>query len=239
MKVLVVDDNPLTAMVIAGALKSHNFDAVVAYSGIDALEFLAQHPEVQLIVVDVMMPEMTGYELVGKLREEPYWKDVPVVVCTALANVETVDRIASLGCRHYVLKPVTEEQLLLKVRQALETGTPILEHEDRTLEKVGMDAATYERTVVAFATMLDSRIQELGDLLGSYKSGGISLEITDVKEGAVLLGAKRLSKLLAHFPRVGEPGKTSPAKSDWMVLLREMKALRQTLEPRNMIQFSI
>ena len=140
MKVLVVDDNPLTAMVIAEALKSHNFDAVVAYSGIDALEFLAQHPEVQLIVVDVMMPEMTGYELVGKLREEPYWKDVPVVVCTALANVETVDRIASLGCRHYVLKPVTEEQLLLKVRQALETGPPILEHEDRTLEKVGMDA---------------------------------------------------------------------------------------------------
>ena len=93
--------------------------------------------------------------------------------------------------------------------------------------------------MVAFATMLDSRIQELDDLLRSYKSGGISLEITDVKEGAVLLEAKRLSKLLAHFPRVGELGKTEPAKSDWMVLLREMKALRQTLEPRNMIQFSI
>lgn len=238
MKVLVLDDNPLTAMVLAGTLRSHNFDVAVVYRAMEGLQYLAENPEIQLILVDLMMPEMDGFEFVSKLKEEPYWRDVPVVMCTALASMEAVSRSASLGCRFYVLKPVTEEQLMLKVWQALESTIPILEHRDSTIERVGMDSDTYEHTLGTFAIILDGQIKKLEGAV-SPDVETMAIDFSEVIEGAQLLGAKRLSRLLDKFLKVSKPDVTDLARTDWALISQEMVSLRRALAPSNITTFSV
>ena len=238
MKILIVDDNPLTATVMAGVLRSYNFDVIVAYRGLQGLEYLAENPQVQLIVVDIMMPEMTGFEFISNLREEPSWRDTPVVVCTALSDPETVRKISSLGCRSYVLKPVTEDELILKVRQALDTKALVLEHQDVAMERVGMDLETYEQTVRTFAIMLDAKARTLEGLLRADVED-VSLDLGEVFEGAKLLGARRLSGLLDRFATLSHPNMPGPIRADWALLLQEVKSLRRALAPSSTFKFTI
>ena len=238
MKALIVDDNPLTAMVMAETLRSHNFDVVVTYRGVQGLEYLAENPHVQVIIVDIMMPEMDGFEFVSKLREEPAWKDTPVVVCTTLADVEAVRKSAALGCRFYVLKPVTEEQLMLKIRQALSSASLILEHKDETMERVGMDSQTYQQTVNTFASILDSKVKKLEGLIAADVES-ISMDLSDVVEGSQLLGAEQLSGLLDSVSESSDVNISEPTRDEWIMILREMRALRRALTPSNATTFSV
>ena len=225
-------------MVISKTLRSYNYDPVVAYRGMSGLEHLAENPQIQLIVVDLLMPEMDGFEFIGKLREEPEWRNTPVIVCTAVATKDSVARSASLGCRSYLLKPVTEEQLMLKVRQALDTSMPILEHKDATMERLGVALDSYEETIAAFATMLDAKIRSLeGMIRGDVEE--ISMDLADVREGALLLGGKRLMGTLGESPWSSESDIAAPTRADWELLLREMRSLRRALAPSNVIRFTV
>lgn len=238
MKVLVVDDNPLTATVVAGVLRSYNFDVIVAYRGLQGLEYLAENPQVQLIIVDIMMPEMDGFEFITKLREEPAWQDTPVIICTALADKQTVSRISALGCKHYVLKPVTEEELVQKVWKALETSSVILDHRDVVMERVGIDAATYDQTIRTFSQILDQKIKSLEDwILADVQN--ISLDIRELVEGAILIGARRLSAVLEDMTAIEGIDIPSPSRSEWALLLREIKALRRAMSPSSTLKFEI
>ena len=119
MSVLVVEDDPVTMKILDLNLRKHGIKTILKETGSEALDYLSSNQDVELVVLDIMMPEMDGLEVVSKMREKSELKDIPVIMCTALSDTETVRKAASLGVVDYVVKPVNAGVLLEKVRKAL------------------------------------------------------------------------------------------------------------------------
>ncbi|OYV01356.1 MAG: two-component system response regulator [Burkholderiales bacterium PBB5] len=117
--VLVVDDNPENLTVIGELLQpAHSVRA--ANGGARALKLAALAPQPDLILLDVMMPEMDGYEVLQRLRAEPQTADIPVVFLTALNSSADEERGLLLGAADYITKPIRPPILLARVRAQLE-----------------------------------------------------------------------------------------------------------------------
>ncbi len=117
-RIMVIDDEPKIRTFIKEALELREYDVLAAASGPDALEQLKTQ-KVDLILMDLVMPVMDGYEVYHLLRENPETKDIPVIIVTAKG--ERKDRQLGLDGAHYnyVTKPFQLEDLLAKVREVL------------------------------------------------------------------------------------------------------------------------
>jgi CheY-like chemotaxis protein len=114
-KVLVVEDNRELALVLRRQLESDGYQVVLAGSGEDAL-WLAREEQPQLITLDIMLPDVDGFDVLERLKAHPSTAAIPVVVVSVLAERE---RGYSMGAVDYVVKPFSEKKLLEAVRQAL------------------------------------------------------------------------------------------------------------------------
>jgi CheY-like chemotaxis protein len=110
--VLIVDDDVRNVFALTSALERHGMTVLYADNGADGLRLLAEHPEVRVVLMDAMMPELDGYETTRRMRAGPAGADVPILFLTAKAMPE--DRRASLasGASDYITKPVDLEALL-------------------------------------------------------------------------------------------------------------------------------
>ncbi|MBN1583192.1 MAG: response regulator [Anaerolineae bacterium] len=115
MKAFLVDDNPIALTMLSNALQDAGYETVVSDNGIEALERIPiERPDV--IILDVMMPEMNGFETAQRLRERPATARIPILLLTARDQVE--DRIKGFdsGADDYVIKPITPPELIARVR---------------------------------------------------------------------------------------------------------------------------
>jgi signal transduction histidine kinase/CheY-like chemotaxis protein len=111
-KVLLVDDDVRNLFALASALESRGLEIVFAENGREGIEALKQHPEVDLVLMDLMMPEMDGYEAMRALREMQQFKSLPIIALTAKAMKGDREESISAGASDYITKPVDIEQLL-------------------------------------------------------------------------------------------------------------------------------
>ncbi|MBL1176964.1 response regulator [Pantanalinema sp. GBBB05] len=126
--ILVVDDNPTNLDVLSETLINHRFQVAVAIDGETALEQVAFHrPE--LILLDIMMPGIDGFETCRRLKQDPLTQDIPVIFMTALSDMENKVKGFSLGAVDYITKPFQQEEVLARVQIHLE-----LRHLTQTLE---------------------------------------------------------------------------------------------------------
>jgi CheY-like chemotaxis protein len=113
-KVLLVDDSA-TALMIEQMLLSRKYDIVVARDGREAVEkAVAERPD--LILMDVMMPNMNGLEATRAIRGLPEIKDIPIIIVTTRGENENVEAGFASGCNDYVTKPINGLELLTKFR---------------------------------------------------------------------------------------------------------------------------
>ena len=116
--VLVVDDNPDSLRIVESILKGSGYDVVAATSGQEALDAIdAKQPAV--ILLDVMMPGMSGLEVLEKLRAQPKNGRIPVILLTAKTQDEDVISGYRYGADYYIPKPFTSKQLLYGIRLVL------------------------------------------------------------------------------------------------------------------------
>jgi CheY-like chemotaxis protein len=231
MSILIVEDNAISAKVLEFNLQKNAYQTVVAQSAKEALEHLTAEHQVRLIIADIMMPEMDGLELLSKIKEQPEWKDIPVIMCSSLADMETVKEAVRAGCRHYLIKPVKKEQLLAKVREALDNEKPILDEKREMISQFGLDEKTHDELTRIFASMLDDRIGWLEKRIEGKTEGAKSLDLLDLLENAVYFGAERLRSLLEEFTAKTGRGDDKIIDSEYRLLLRELKVLKDALFP--------
>jgi CheY-like chemotaxis protein len=115
-KIMVVDDDVRNIFSITKALEAYSVKVLSATDGKEALEQLEKNPEIDLILMDMMMPEMDGYEATAEIRKIQKFRNLPVIAVTAKAMSGDRERCISAGASDYVTKPVDIDQLLSLLR---------------------------------------------------------------------------------------------------------------------------
>jgi len=117
-KILIVDDEEKNLKLLGLILQSHNYDFETAKNGREALEKTKEYSP-DMIFLDVMMPEMDGYEACRRLREDPATKFIPVVMVTALGNQESRNKGLEAGANDFLTKPVDKTEVLIRAKNLL------------------------------------------------------------------------------------------------------------------------
>lgn len=122
-KILLVDDEPDIVEFLEYNLIQEGFDVIKAYDGMEAIEKLSENPD--LIILDVLMPKLDGYQTCKKIRENDQFKDTPVLFLTA--KTSEVDEITglNLGADDYVQKPISPKKLVARVKSNLRRITTL------------------------------------------------------------------------------------------------------------------
>ncbi len=166
-RVLVVDDIPANVKLLEARLSAEYFDVATAYSGAEALT-VAERAECDIILLDVMMPDMDGFEVCKKLKSNPATHHIPVVMVTALDQPS--DRIKGLeaGADDFLTKPVTDVALVSRVRSLarLKMVTDELRMRALTSKEIGIQSP--ERDAIA-ETGRNGRILVVDDRQASYE----------------------------------------------------------------------
>ncbi|MFE2632596.1 response regulator, partial [Streptomyces sp. NPDC059374] len=117
--VLVVDDDARNLFALSGALELHGFQVLHADNGRRGIETLLAHPDVALVLMDVMMPEMDGYTATAEIRAMPQYADLPIIAVTAKAMPGDQEKSLASGANDYVTKPVDTNDLISRVQRWL------------------------------------------------------------------------------------------------------------------------
>src|SRR5690606_4281271 len=115
-KVLIVDDDVRNIFALQSLLERHKMDVVYAESGRDGIEFLKKDGDIDLVLMDVMMPGMDGYETTRAIRKMPDFQDLPIIAVTAKAMKGDREKCLAAGASDYLTKPVNVEQLTSLLR---------------------------------------------------------------------------------------------------------------------------
>lgn len=112
--ILIADDEPSLRLLVKASLKVKKFTIIEAVNGKEALEFAVQNlPD--LILLDVMMPHMTGFQVCTELRKIPATANIPVIILTAKGGSEDRDTAMSAGANHFLTKPFRPPELVKAV----------------------------------------------------------------------------------------------------------------------------
>jgi CheY-like chemotaxis protein len=116
--VLIVDDNPQNVELLQAFLESLPVKIVTAGDGVEALRMVAEHSP-DLILLDIMMPHMSGFQVCRKLKGDPKTKDIQVLMVTALNELGDIEQASECGTDDFVSKPVNKFELLTRVKSLL------------------------------------------------------------------------------------------------------------------------
>jgi len=116
--VLVVDDNQQNLELLQAYLEDLNCETVPAHDGLEALEIIGRKKP-DLILLDVMMPKMSGFEVCKRVKNDPKTSDVPVIMVTALNEFGDIERGIDSGTDDFISKPVNKLELLTRVKTML------------------------------------------------------------------------------------------------------------------------
>jgi DNA-binding response OmpR family regulator len=120
-RVLVVDDEPNIVMSLRFLMEREGFEVEVAPTGEAALKALDRGPA-DLVLLDVMMPALDGFEVCQRIRSNPAWADTRIIMLTAKGREVERDKGLALGADEYVTKPFSTRELVARVKQMLGPG---------------------------------------------------------------------------------------------------------------------
>lgn len=233
---LVVDDTPENLEVIGGLLQPY-YRVRVASSGERALRAATMDPRPDLILLDVMMPEMSGYAVLSNLRENPATRDIPVIFVTAMDSDQDEEYGFQLGAVDYIAKPIRPAILLARVKTHLELkkAKDWLANQNEFLEnevarRMRENELVKDVSLYALAMLAEARDKETGNHLHRTSAyvEALARHLRDHPRFAALLGDNERSMMVKAAPlhdigKVGipdqillKPGKLTAEEYDVM-----------------------
>lgn len=117
-KILLIEDEPYQVMMVKFRLEANNFDFISACNGEEGLK-KAYEEKPDLILLDLFMPIIDGYEVCRRLRQNPQTKNIPVIFFTASAGKDIKEKYPDYGADDYIIKPFESEELVAKIKALL------------------------------------------------------------------------------------------------------------------------
>jgi CheY-like chemotaxis protein len=115
-KILVVDDDARNIFALTSLLENHEMEVISTTNGRDAIDIIERTPDLSIVLMDIMMPDMDGYETIGKIRAKPAFGTLPILALTAKAMKGDREKCLNAGASDYIAKPVNTDQLLSLMR---------------------------------------------------------------------------------------------------------------------------
>lgn len=230
MSILIVDDNEIIRILIDKMLRANHYTTLMAANGVEALKILEKPTDVRLVIADILMPEMSGLDLLKHMKHSPIFKDIPVILCSVLADIENVRQGALLGCHSYLVKPLQRDMLLQKVSQALATSKPIMAPLCNIQTKFGLETKTCIDVIQAFLRVMKDDMTALHANAKHPADALPKLHLKQLSEAASILGAEQLESQISEV-LVALETKVDP-NTQLMRLTRDMEILVNTAEPR-------
>ena len=168
-RVLIIDDEPFTIEILATVL-GHDYTIIVANNGEEGLKCARQHPSPDLILLDVMMPKMDGYEVCRRLKQSCETRDIPIIFLSAKSDVLDEENGLQIGAADYITKPLSAPIVVFRVRNqielasarnALEVQNEILEY--KVVERTREIIQTQDATILTLATLAETRDSDTGN----------------------------------------------------------------------------
>lgn len=110
-KILIIDDDPRNIFALRAVLKAKGYHCLSATGAEEGLEIMVGDPDIVVVLMDMMMPGMDGYEAMSKMKGDPALKDMPVIAVTAQAMMGDKERCLNAGAVGYVSKPINVDVL--------------------------------------------------------------------------------------------------------------------------------
>lgn len=161
VRILLVDDNPTNLKVLSEALKGHDWTTLVATDGTSAIE-QAQYAQPNLILLDIMMPGIDGFETCRRLKEQPTTQVIPVIFMTALTDANHKVKGLEMGAVDYITKPFQQEEVIARVKLHLRLSllTQQLEEQNILLTQKITEKTIAESQLQQLTQDLERRVQQ-------------------------------------------------------------------------------
>ena len=114
---VVVEDDQIIVTLLEHLLSRRGFDVRIALDGRQATDFIDTLPPPALVLLDVMLPYLDGFELIKRIREHATWNQVPIIMLTAKSQEQNIVRALDHGANDYLIKPFRPEELLARIRR--------------------------------------------------------------------------------------------------------------------------
>jgi len=222
--ILIVDDEPVNLQILHNQLNLHNYRTIEARDGVQALEIL-QQTKPDLILLDLMMPRMTGYEVIRKIRENAELAAVPIIILTAKDLVSDLVQGFSLGANDFLTKPFRKEELLARIHSQIK-----LKHAIRHLEEANalLEERVRERTVELERLAMIDALTGLANR--RYFEVRAAIELAEARRQNLLLTVLALD--IDHFKSVNDS--YGHAVGD-IVLKRVGQVLTEIVRPGDLV----
>jgi CheY-like chemotaxis protein len=233
--ILLIEDDLVTCHIMTALLKRLRHPHVVAHNGADALELVGRQPT-DLIICDLMLPDVPGLELVERILVRPHLQDIPVMFCTANAESKTVERALALGCVDFVKKPIVVDAFAQRIERALKRAPARWESWREMIKRLRVDSRTFQpllalaRDHLAELVFLLGRLQEGRTTVDEVGRDELSARVLQVRGAALNVGAIRTVQLVDFL----WSGRMSPEDIADLhaALVIELAAFDQALQSR-------
>lgn len=222
MKILVVEDDLSTRVLLKKILERADYVVYEADDGKTALE-MAEIPNIDIFLVDVMMPSISGIDFIYHLKQNPITANKPVVLCTSVSNQDIVKKAIALGISGYVVKPITAGALLRTIEKCKKQISPVLESESYTARRLGLDTSEYRDLVTLLVSNAKNQLHTLGGKIEKGDVQQFEQFVNDLSVSAENLGAKRLHN-------VAREAKIAAPKSDKDLLMKYLFYLKTEID---------
>ncbi|EPC8420223.1 response regulator [Bacillus wiedmannii] len=180
MSILIVDDNPVNIFVIEKILKQAGYQDLVSLNSAQELfeyiqfgEDSSRHNEIDLILLDIMMPEIDGLEVCRRLQKEEKFKDIPIIFVTALEDANKLAEALDIGAMDYITKPINKVELLARMRVALRLKSELNWHKEQEENlRNELDLATQVQRNLLSSPLREDHIKIEASYLPSFKLAG-------------------------------------------------------------------
>jgi putative two-component system response regulator len=230
--ILVVDDHKLSRELLTAYLSTAGYDTIEAANGEEALKMLSKHSP-DLVVLDIIMPQLDGYEVCRQIKEDERSLLLPVIMVTGLEDFDAKMKALALGADDYINKPISEQELLMRVRNHLR------------LKQLTDKLETAENVIMAVIRILEAkdpgtkghceRVAELSRRLAK-EHGLVDEDLQDLRHAALL---HDIGKIGVEDAIIRSPEKLSSAElekvhshpSIGIEIIRSLSSLSRALGP--------
>ncbi|EJS03373.1 fused response regulator/phosphatase [Bacillus cereus] len=180
MSILIVDDNPVNIFVIEKILKQAGYQDLVSLNSAQELfeyiqfgEDSSRYNKIDLILLDIMMPEIDGLEVCRRLQKEEKFKDIPIIFVTALEDANKLAEALDMGAMDYITKPINKVELLARMRVALRLKSELNWHKEQEENlRNELDLATQVQRNLLSSPLREDHIKIEASYLPSFKLAG-------------------------------------------------------------------